>query len=83
MSHNNLSAEEGLLLGVAKGSKRYIVDGYQHILLLAPSGSGKGVSFVVPNLLLWDESVVVHDIGLENYELTSGWRAAQGQKIYA
>lgn len=37
---------------------------------------------VVPNLLDYRESVVVLDIKQENYELTSGWRAAQGQEIY-
>ncbi len=52
-----------------------IAGGYQHALLFAPTGSGKGVGFVIPNLLFWQDSVVVHDIKLENYELTSGYRA--------
>ena len=51
-----------------------IADGFQHCLLFAPTGSGKGVGFVIPNLLFWKDSVVVHDIKLENYELTSGYR---------
>src|ERR1700753_3407245 len=29
---------------------------------------------VIPNLLWWDESVFIHDIKLENYEITSGYR---------
>jgi type IV secretion system protein VirD4 len=40
------------------------------------------VGFVIPNLLFWQESVVCHDIKLENYELTSGWRQKQGQDIF-
>jgi len=51
--------------------------------LFAPTGSGKGVGFVIPNLLFWDESIVVHDIKLENYELTSGYRKEKlKQKVF-
>ena len=71
-----------MLLGKYKG-KFLIADGYQHCLLFAPTGSGKGVGFVIPNLLFWRDSVIVHDIKLENYELTSGWRQKNlKQKVY-
>ena len=77
----NLRVKKGMLLG--KDDKGYLIaDGYQHALLFAPTGSGKGVGFVVPNLLYWEGSVVVHDIKLENYELTSGWRKKMGQEVY-
>jgi type IV secretion system protein VirD4 len=73
-----LRCEDGVLMG--QTDKGYLVSGgYQHILLFAPTGSGKGVGFVIPNLLFWKESVVCHDIKLENYELTSGWRT-EGMK---
>ena len=76
-----LRSKKGMLMGVDK--KGYLVaGGYQHALLFAPTGSGKGVGFVIPNLLYWEDSVFVHDIKLENYELTSGWRAKMGQKIF-
>ena len=76
-----LRAKKGMLIG--KNKKGYLVaDGYQHALLFAPTGSGKGVGFVIPNLLFWQDSVVVHDIKLENYELTSGWRKKMGQEVY-
>ena len=68
-----LRSKHGILLGNYK-KKMLVSDGYQHALLFAPTGSGKGVGFVIPNLLFWKESVIVHDIKLENYELTSGWR---------
>lgn len=69
-----LRAKKGVLLG-RTGQKNYLIcDDFQHILLFAPTGSGKGVGFVIPNLLFWEESAVVHDIKLENYELTSGYR---------
>ncbi len=68
-----LRSKNGVLLGSFE-KKFMVADGYQHILLFAPTGSGKGVGFVIPNLLFWRDSVIVHDIKLENYELTSGWR---------
>lgn len=77
-----LRAKHGALLGKYKG-EFLIADGFQHILLFAPTGSGKGVGFVIPNLLFWRDSVIVHDIKLENYELTSGWRKKElKQKVF-
>ncbi len=68
-----LRCKKGMLMGQNK--RGYLIcDGYQHALLFAPTGSGKGVGFVIPNCLFWDESLVVHDIKLENYEKSSGWR---------
>ncbi|CAK8162445.1 type IV secretion system protein VirD4 [Candidatus Xenohaliotis californiensis] len=76
-----LRSKKGILLG--KDSHGYLIaDGFQHALLFAPTGSGKGVGFVIPNLLFWNDSVFVHDIKLENYELTSGWRKSQGHAVY-
>jgi type IV secretion system protein VirD4 len=76
-----LREKKGMLLGV--DSKGYLVaGGYQHALLFAPTGSGKGVGFVIPNLLFWEDSVFVHDIKLENYELSSGYRKSLGQEVY-
>jgi type IV secretion system protein VirD4 len=36
--------------------------GPEHILVFAPTRSGKGVGIVIPTLLSWSESVLVHDI---------------------
>lgn len=76
-----LRAKHGVLLGVNTGGY-FVADGFQHALLFAPTGSGKGVGFVIPNLLFWEHSVVVHDIKLENHGLTSGWREKHGQKVF-
>ncbi|MBT4878435.1 MAG: type IV secretory system conjugative DNA transfer family protein, partial [Alphaproteobacteria bacterium] len=71
---SGLRSKTGMLLG--RDNKGFLIaGGYQHALLFAPTGSGKGVGFVIPNLLFWQDSVIVHDIKLENYELTSGYRA--------
>lgn len=77
----DLRSKKGMLLGVDNNG--YLVaPGYQHALLFAPTGSGKGVGFVIPNLLFWEDSVFCHDIKLENYELTSGYRQKMGQQVY-
>lgn len=77
-----LREKSGMLLGT--DSRGYfIAGGYQHALLFAPTGSGKGVGFVIPNLLFWEDSVIVHDIKLENHELTSGYREMKmKQNVY-
>jgi type IV secretion system protein VirD4 len=76
--------KEGMLLGEYKKGQYFTAKDYQHVLLFAPTGSGKGVGFVIPNLLFWKESVIVHDIKLENYELTSGYRSkVLKQQCYA
>jgi type IV secretion system protein VirD4 len=48
--------------------------GAEHVLVFAPTRSGKGVGTVVPTLLSWPASVVVYDIKKELWQLTSGWR---------
>ncbi|MEM6554389.1 MAG: conjugal transfer protein TraG [Pseudomonadota bacterium] len=50
-------------------------DGPEHIMAFAPTRSGKGVGLVVPTLLSWTGSAVIHDIKGENWELTSAWRS--------
>ena len=67
----------------AGGRKRYLRhDGPEHVLAFAPTRSGKGVGLVLPTLLSWPHSVLVHDIKGENYALTSGWRATElGSRI--
>ncbi len=77
-----LRAKRGMLLGRTGGNNYLIADDFQHVLLFAPTGSGKGVGFVIPNLLFWDQSVVCHDIKMENHQLTSGYRKRIGQDVF-
>lgn len=77
-----LRAKRGMLLGRTGKNNYLIADDFQHVLLFAPTGSGKGVGFVIPNLLFWDQSVVCHDIKMENHELCSGYRKKIGQEVY-
>ncbi len=50
-------------------------DGPEHVMAFAPTRSGKGVGLVVPTLLSWPGSAVIHDIKGENWTLTAGWRS--------
>jgi type IV secretion system protein VirD4 len=50
-------------------------------LCFAPTRSGKGVGLVVPTLLTWPGSAIVHDIKGENWTLTAGWRARFGRVL--
>ena len=56
--------------------------GPTYVLLAAPPRSGKGVSFIVPNLLSFPDSVAVNDPKFENWNITSGFRAACGHECY-
>ena len=65
---------KGVFLGRLKG--RYLRhDGPEHVMAFAPTRSGKGVGLVIPTLLSWTGSAVIHDIKGENWQLTSGWRS--------
>jgi type IV secretion system protein VirD4 len=56
-------------------------DGPEHVLCFAPTRSGKGVGLVVPTLLTWPGSCIVHDIKGENWTLTSGFRSRYGRVL--
>ena len=66
--------DRGVFLGSLRGA--YLRhDGAEHVMAFAPTRSGKGVGLVVPTLLSWTGSAVVHDIKGENWQLTAGWRS--------
>ncbi len=69
-----LFSDAGVFLG--RLGERYLRhDGPEHVMAFAPTRSGKGVGLVVPTLLGWSGSAVIHDIKGENWQLTAGWRA--------
>ncbi|REF66745.1 conjugal transfer protein TraG [Paracoccus versutus] len=71
---------DGVVLG--RFEKDYLRhDGPEHVLCFAPTRSGKGVGLVVPSLLTWPGSAIVHDIKGENWQLTSGFRAHHGRVL--
>jgi len=75
-----LTGANGVVLG--KFGRDYLRhDGPEHVLCFAPTRSGKGVGLVVPSLLAWPGSAIVHDIKGENWTLTSRFRAGFGQAL--
>jgi type IV secretion system protein VirD4 len=73
-----LVGPDGVVLG--RCSREYLRhDGPEHGLCFAPTRSGKGVGLVIPTLLTWPGSAIVHDIKGENWQLTAGWRARFGR----
>jgi type IV secretion system protein VirD4 len=69
-----LTQPAGVFLGLHAG--QYLRhEGPEHVLTFAPTRSGKGVGLVVPTLLSWPASAVIHDIKGENWQITAGWRS--------
>ncbi|OQW72045.1 MAG: conjugal transfer protein TraG [Proteobacteria bacterium ST_bin13] len=69
-----LLANTGVVLGQFQNN--YLRhDGAEHVLCFAPTRSGKGVGLVIPTLLTWPGSAIVHDIKGENWDVTAGFRS--------
>ena len=72
--------QDGVVLG--RLDRAYLRhDGPEHVLCFAPTRSGKGVGLVVPSLLTWPGSAIVHDIKGENWTLTAGFRYRHGRVL--
>ena len=75
-----LLTDRGVVIGRWKsGYLRH--HGPEHVLCFAPTRSGKGVGLVVPTLLTWPGSAIVHDIKGENWQITGGWRRKFGRVL--
>ncbi|GLQ12527.1 conjugal transfer protein TraG [Devosia yakushimensis] len=75
-----LLGADGVVLG--RYERDYLRhDGPEHVLCFAPTRSGKGVGLVIPSLLTWPGSAIVHDIKGENWTLTAGFRARHGRVL--
>ncbi len=73
---------EGVYVGGwtdAEGRVHYLRhDGPEHVIVVAPTRSGKGVGNILPTLLSWQHSALVYDEKGELWALTAGWRASEG-----
>ncbi|MFT9027277.1 conjugal transfer protein TraG [Acetobacter indonesiensis] len=80
MKQAGLLDPDGVVLG--RWDRDYLRhNGPEHVLCFAPTRSGKGVGLVVPTLLTWPGSAIVHDIKGENWGLTAGFRARHGRVL--
>lgn len=75
----------GVILGkIGRGPNAQLIrhDEETHTLLAAPTGAGKGVGVIVPNLLTYGGSVICVDVKGENYDRTAARRARMGDHVY-
>lgn len=76
-----LLGSKGIIVGLYM-NMYLMFGGSQHVIMSAPTRSGKGVGIVIPNLLTWPDSMVILDIKQENHAITSGFRTKHGQPCY-
>jgi type IV secretion system protein VirD4 len=63
-----------------RGKTHYLRHGTgEHVLCIAPTGSGKGVGLVIPTLLTWSQSAVITDLKGELWGATAGWRIQRAE----
>lgn len=81
LKRSGLLRSAGVFLG--RADERYLRhDGPEHVMAFAPTRSGKGVGLVIPTLLSWTGSAVIHDIKGENFAITAGWRSRFSHCLY-
>ncbi len=84
LRESGLLGGRGIYVGMWENKRKEMLpiqDGdLEPTLLIGPTGSGKDVGGVMPNLLSWLGSLLVLDPKREGWEKSAGWRAAQGQQ---
>lgn len=74
---------EGFCLGAfGQADKGQLFHHKGHVVTCAPTGAGKGVGAVIPNLLKYQGSSLVIDIKGENYAVTARTRREMGQAVH-
>ena len=81
LKRHGFRSTSGIVVG-RKGGRFLTFGGSEHVLVEAPTRSGKGTGIVIPNLLTWAGSVVVLDVKRENYDASAGFRAHYGQQVF-
>lgn len=74
---------EGFCLGAfGQADKGQLFHHKGHVVTCAPTGAGKGIGAVIPNLLKYQGSSLVIDIKGENYAVTARTRREMGQAVH-
>ena len=70
-------------LGPPRAKAPYVVaETAPHVMMIAPTRAGKGVGFVIPNLLTFEGSAVVLDMKGELFEATARWRGRERRPVF-
>jgi len=85
ITHAGLTHGDGFFLGAFEMAEEQATEihypGDRHLLTVAPTRAGKGVSAIVPNLLSYEGSTLVIDPKGENALITAGTRQAMGHDV--
>ena len=81
LQDNGLTSSEGLKLGLSAAGSPVSYKGDRHLLTVAPTRTGKGVSAIIPNLLTYEGSALVIDPKGENAMITAKRRGRGTEAI--
>ena len=82
MKSAGMYGNQGLILGRDLKGKIIRMANYVHTYIIAPSGAGKGISFVLVTLLSYVKGSIFHfDPTGDNFRLTANRRQAIGQRV--
>lgn len=76
-----LDGSRGVVLGRRKNGELIRFDGDGHVMVFAPTGAGKGIGFIQPNLAEYRGSLVVLDPKGENAIVSAKHRRRMGQDV--
>ncbi len=79
---SNQPDQGGIFLGNMPDGQECWFTGQGAIMTIAPPGSGKTQTHIIPNLLKWKGSAVVLDVKGELWDKTAGYRAKHVGKVY-
>lgn len=73
----------GIVVGINPFTGKLMLhDGPEHLLLMAPTRSGKGVNTIIPTGLVWQHSIFFFDVKSELWQATAAYRRdVLGQKV--
>jgi len=82
LKKSGLLNNKGVMIGTTEEGKYLRHNGSEHLMVMAPTRSGKGVGIIIPTLLTWEHSVLITDIKGENWGITAGHRREElGNKV--
>lgn len=78
---NNQDKRLAAINQAKRTGKKLMLDETLTVLVFAPPGTGKTASFLIPAVLLSENSLVIHDPKGEIYDLTAPTRASKGRVL--